>query len=92
MRTRLDRASAVFNVDRISVPTLLVHGEYDSEVAFDQFTDFRAKASRSKSGATTRNRDFQFVELEMGTHDIDSNNNRQRAYESVDRFLKRHLN
>lgn len=90
-RARLDALSPISNIDRIAVPTLLIHGEFNPHVALDQFTDFRFKAGWSRLGSKNRKKHFDFVELENGTHAIDSNENRQRAFEAVDRFLKKYL-
>jgi dipeptidyl aminopeptidase/acylaminoacyl peptidase len=84
---RLDRLSPIASVNRTRVPILLIHSEFDKEVAFEQYTDFRSKSRR----APAQNR-FEFMDLDEGTHGLHNKANRIRTFEAADRFLRRHLN
>ena len=83
-KERMDRASAIKNLNAIDRPILLIHGTYDTQVNVKQSQKFYRMAERLSI-------DIEYIELERGTHYFDENVNRQAVFEALDRFLDKHL-
>ena len=80
----LEKISPINSVKKITAPVLLIHGENDLVVSFDQSDDmFNAMKEANK--------DVTFVEIEGGNHSLTNAKNRAKALESVDKFLKKHI-
>ena len=88
----LDRLSPVTFADRIRIPVLLIHSEFNKQVFLDQFSDLRLSVGWSELGGPGNKRPFEFIELDMGTHAIDGKQNRLATFRAVDDFLGKYLN
>ena len=78
------KVSAINYVDQITAPILLIHGTNDTQVRYKQSVDFYKRAK--KSGV-----DINYVELVRGTHYLDGNENRLKAFQALGKFLQKHL-
>lgn len=83
-KQQLKETSPVRLVEQIKAPVLLIHGKDDTVVPVAQSRDM-ASALKSK------NKDYQYIELENGTHNLDYLPDRQQTFEAIDNFLKKHL-
>lgn len=68
----------------IKSPILLIHGTHDLQVDVSQSKRFFKKARRAKIP-------IEFVELQDGSHYLDSDEHRLTAYEAIAKFLDQHL-
>ncbi len=84
-KQQLKNASAINFVSRIKAPVLLIHGKNDTQVHYGQSEDFYEAAD--KAGV-----DIDYIEFETGTHYLDENSNRLKAFKAIEKFLKKHLN
>ncbi|MEO2178530.1 MAG: alpha/beta fold hydrolase [bacterium] len=76
--------SPIDNVDRISIPVLLVHGDVDRRVMIEQSRKF--SEALEKSG-----KDYIYIEQENGNHHLSLQSHRIEFFEAMDKFLARHL-
>lgn len=76
--------SALYNVEPIKTPILLVHGEEDRVVHVDQSRDM-AEALEEHG------KPYRYVELESGDHNLSIQRNRHRFFEELDVFLSKYL-
>lgn len=83
-KQQLKETSPVRLVEQIKAPVLLIHGKDDTVVPVAQSRDM-ANALKAK------NKDYQYIELENGTHNLDYLPDRQQTFEAIDNFLKKHL-
>jgi dipeptidyl aminopeptidase/acylaminoacyl peptidase len=83
-KQQLKETSPVRLVEQIKAPVLLIHGKDDTVVPVAQSRDM-ANALKAK------NKDYQYIELENGTHNLDYLPDRQQTFEAIDKFLKKHL-
>ncbi len=81
---QLKQTSAYFNVDRINIPILLVHGELDRVV---QPSQSRKLAKRLEKAG----KEFEYIELENGSHYLMKQKNRTALLQAMDEFLAEHL-
>ncbi len=81
---QLENASAINFLDKIKAPILLIHGRKDTQVHFNQSSDFYEAAD--DAGV-----DIDYIEYETGTHYLDEYNNRLDAFKHIEKFLKKHL-
>lgn len=80
----LAAVSAINNLDKIKAPILLLHGTYDTQVRFEQSSNFYEKAK--KAGI-----DVKYIEYKYGTHYLDEPTNRLDAFKNIGTFLEQHL-
>ena len=80
----LEKISPINSVKKITAPVLLIHGENDLVVSFDQSEDMFDEMKEA-------NKDVTFVEIEDGNHSLTNAKNRAKALEAVDKFLKKHI-
>ncbi len=76
--------SPMTNVDKISIPLLLVHGDEDSRVAVKQSRDLVKKLAAAKA-------DYRYVEQEGGDHHLSLESHRLEFFRLMTAFLKKHL-
>ncbi len=81
---RMKKVSAINYVNKIKAPMLLIHGVYDTQVNVSQSQDFVDQAK--KAGVKV-----EYHEYPYGTHYLDENNNRLAAFETLGKFLHKHL-
>jgi len=80
----LKARSPLYNVDKIKIPILLMHGEEDRVVPIAQSEDFAEELE--DAGKSVR-----YVELEDGGHNLAIQLNRTIFFEELDAFLIKHL-
>jgi dipeptidyl aminopeptidase/acylaminoacyl peptidase len=80
----LEKISPINAVKYIKAPTLLIHSEYDLVVPFKQSEDMFDEMEDADKKVT-------FVELEEGNHYLSNANNRAKALEAIDKFIKQHI-
>jgi len=80
----LEKISPINSVKNISAPVLLIHGEHDLVVPFYQSDDMFDELEDADKQVT-------FVELEDGNHHLSNANNRAKALEAIDKFVKQYL-
>jgi dipeptidyl aminopeptidase/acylaminoacyl peptidase len=81
---RLEDNSAYFNVDKIQIPILLVHGNRDRVVLPRQ----SRKLAERLEGA---GKEFEYIELKNGSHFLQKQKNRTILFKAMDKFLKKYL-
>ncbi|WP_216825018.1 alpha/beta hydrolase family protein [Agarilytica rhodophyticola] len=80
----LKKRSPVRYADKISIPTLLIHGNKDRRV--------RVEHSRRMHRALKKaNKDVQYLELEEGNHYLSNNDHRIATFKAMDEFLAKYL-
>lgn len=83
-RDQLQATSPVNHVERIVAPILLAHGYRDRVVPVAQ--------SRKMASALKKNgKQYQYLELDHGSHGLAFEKNRLAFFEAMDAFLARHL-
>jgi dipeptidyl aminopeptidase/acylaminoacyl peptidase len=80
----LENISPINSIKNISAPVLLIHGEHDMVVPFNQSEDMFDEMKDA-------NKQVTFIELEKGNHYLSNANNRAKALEAIDKFVKQHL-
>nr|WP_252730517.1 alpha/beta fold hydrolase [Colwellia sp. E2M01] len=80
----LEKISPINSVKNITAPVLLIHGEHDLVVSFDQSDDMFDEME-------DEDKDVTFVELAKGTHYLSNPENRVKALEAIDKFIKKNL-
>jgi dipeptidyl aminopeptidase/acylaminoacyl peptidase len=81
---RLEDNSAYYNVDKIQIPILLVHGDRDRVVLPRQS---RKLAERLDSA----DKEFEYIELKNGSHFLQKQKNRTTLFKAMDKFLAKYL-
>jgi dipeptidyl aminopeptidase/acylaminoacyl peptidase len=81
----LKTVSAINYVNKISAPILLIHGTNDTQVRYSQSVDFYKRAKNADVN-------ISYVEIPRGTHYLDDNDNRLKAFKEIGQFLKQYLN
>ncbi|QIR13237.1 alpha/beta hydrolase family protein [Shewanella aestuarii] len=76
--------SPVSKANNINVPVLLIHGEKDRSVDFEQSEDMYDALKKHK-------KPVEFVVLENGDHYLSDNADRLKAFRSIEAFLQQHL-
>ena len=72
------------NVNRISIPLLLIHGDVDRQVMIEQSREFAA--ALEKAG-----KDYTYIEQANGNHHLSLQSHRVQFFEVMDAFLQEHL-
>jgi dipeptidyl aminopeptidase/acylaminoacyl peptidase len=80
----LEKISPIYAVKNITAPVLLIHSEHDLVVPFEQSEDMFDEMEDADKQVT-------FVELEEGSHYLSNANNRAKALEAIDKFVKQHI-
>ncbi|MDT0603383.1 MULTISPECIES: prolyl oligopeptidase family serine peptidase [Thalassotalea] len=80
----LKENSAIYHLNKIKAPILLLHGTHDTQVRLNQSKEFYEKA---KSAGLK----VKYVEFKHGTHYLDESENRLKAFGELDAFLSKHL-
>lgn len=81
---QLKQNSVLYNVDRVGVPVLLIHGELDRVVPPSQ-------SSKLASKLEDANKKYEYLELENGSHFLLKQRNRTMLFEAMDDFLTQYL-
>jgi len=81
---RIAAISPALHIDQINAPILLVHGDQDDVVPYDQSADF--KRALDKSGRKT-----ELITLKDEGHSDWSDEDEQRVLQAVDAFLRKHI-
>lgn len=80
----LKKRSPLHNAKKISVPTLLIHGDKDRSVRVQHSRKMFKALKRAKQNVT-------YLELENGSHYLSNNENRVSTFEAMNAFLIEHL-
>lgn len=81
---QLKESSPVRMAERVQIPILLIHGRDDTSVPVDQ--------SRSMAKALKKHgKNYEYIELEDGTHYLDYLPHRQQTFEAMEKFLQKYL-
>lgn len=83
-KAEMDSLSAIYNLDKIKAPVLLIHGTYDTQVNFSQSDKFYDAAEDADI-------DIEYVKIKHGTHYFDDGDNRQLMFKELGEFLVEHL-
>jgi dipeptidyl aminopeptidase/acylaminoacyl peptidase len=83
-REKLRDNSPINNVDAVRIPILLVHGDQDLVVPISHSKRMASKLKKAR-------KQYEFVVLEDGNHHLESESNRIRFLQEIDRFLARYL-
>ncbi|MFK7976602.1 MAG: alpha/beta hydrolase family protein, partial [Halioglobus sp.] len=83
-KDQLRATSPLYHADKIKAPVLIAHGDIDRTVPVSQSRKM-AKALK-KSG-----REYQYLELENGSHSLSNEANRLGLFRAMDAFLAKHL-
>ncbi len=81
---KLNAVSALYQIDKIQRPVLLIHGVKDTRVSFKQSDELYKKLKSKKKVV-------EYVELENGTHFFDEEADRKQAFAAMEQFLNKHL-
>lgn len=81
---KLKENSAFYNVDKISTPILLVHGDLDRVVIPEQSRKLAEKLERA-------GKEFDYIELDNGNHSLSNQKNRTHLFSRMDSFLEKHI-
>jgi len=79
-----DANSPIKQVDKIAIPLLLVHGDVDLSVRFEQATDF--VAALEKAG-----KPYRYIHQKNGDHHLSLQQHRTEFFSAMDEFLTEHL-
>ncbi|OUS30745.1 hypothetical protein A9Q98_04365 [Thalassotalea sp. 42_200_T64] len=77
----LEQISPINYVKNVKAPILLIHGERDESVAFEQSEDMFDELEDA-------DKDVTFIELEDGDHHLSQAKNRMKALKAIDKFIK----
>ncbi|RVT44507.1 S9 family peptidase [Rheinheimera sediminis] len=81
---KLNAVSALYQIDKIQQPILLVHGVKDTRVSFKQSLELYNKLK-------SNDKVVEYLELENGTHFFDEEADRKQAFAAMEQFLNRYL-
>ncbi len=80
----LERISPINHIEKIRAPILLIHGEHDLVVPYDQSEEmFEALEDADK--------EVKYILLDEGDHYLRNYQNRMQTLEAIDAFVKQHL-
>lgn len=82
--SHLAEISPINSVNKVNAPILLIHGEYDSTVPYEQ-------SEEMFTALKGQNKDVTFVRLDGGDHYLSLSENRIKAMTAIDKFVKKHL-
>ncbi|MEW6998678.1 alpha/beta hydrolase family protein [Colwelliaceae bacterium BS250] len=80
----LEQISPINHVAKITAPILLIHGERDKSVSFEQSENMFDELEDANKTVT-------FIELEKGDHHLSNAKNRMKTLEAIDEFIKQHI-
>ncbi|WP_198674512.1 alpha/beta hydrolase family protein [Idiomarina tyrosinivorans] len=81
---RMRENSLVHHIDAVKNPILLIHGDRDTRVSTSQSQNIYEKLKNA-------NKPVQYIELEYGSHFLDSEPNRIKAFSAITDFLEKHI-
>ncbi|TAP40678.1 S9 family peptidase [Alteromonas sp. KUL49] len=80
----LEQISPINHIDKITAPVLLIHGEHDLVVPYDQSEEmFDALEDADKS--------VEYILLDEGDHYLRNYQNRMQTLQAIDAFVKQHM-
>ena len=82
--SHLIKISPINSVNKVKAPILLIHGEYDGTVPYEQ-------SEKMLAALKTQNKDVTFVRLDGGDHYLSTGENRIKAMKAIDKFIKKHM-
>lgn len=74
----------IAQLNKITAPILLIHGNHDTQVEVSHASDFYKKAKAA-------GKEIEYLELELGSHHLNENSNRLEAFKAIEVFLTKHL-
>ncbi len=80
----LKAASPTTHVEKINIPILLAHGEFDTSVGIEQSRAMQKALKKHK-------KKFEYLELTAGDHYLSVNGNRVKFFKAMDEFLAKYL-
>jgi len=81
---QLEKTSPINMVDKIKIPILLIHGDADTVVLVEQSRSMAKELKESK-------KNYEYIELDEGTHYLDYLPHRKKTFEAMENFLKKNL-
>lgn len=81
----LEARSPIENVEKITIPILLIHGKEDRSVPVKQSRDMAEELEDI-------GKKFKYIEFETGDHHLSIQENRAAFFVELDQFLIQHLN
>ncbi|WP_371194057.1 alpha/beta hydrolase family protein [Glaciecola sp. SC05] len=79
----LEQISPINHVEKVKARVLLIHGEYDEVVPWQQSDDIYDELREA-------DKDVTFVKLSKGDHYLSSAENRMKAMEAIEAFMSEH--
>ncbi|OUS29859.1 hypothetical protein A9Q98_05575 [Thalassotalea sp. 42_200_T64] len=76
--------SPINHVKKVTAPILLIHGEWDKIVPFDQSDNMFDELQDADKNVI-------FIELEKGDHLLSNAKNRMKALKAIDKFIKQYI-
>lgn len=83
-KDQLKQTSPVRMAERVKIPILLIHGKDDVVVPVDQ-------SRKMASALKDEGKNYEYIELEDGTHNLDYLPHRKQTFEAMDTFLAKYL-
>lgn len=83
-KNHLKQISPINHVEKVKAPVLLIHGEYDKVVPWSQSDDMYDELRSA-------DKDVSFVKLLKGDHYLSTSENRIKAMEAIEAFMKKHM-
>ena len=80
----LKARSPIYNVNKITKPVLLIHGDQDRRVRVSHSREMQREMEK-------QGKDSTYIELKNESHYLDVNDNRLTTFEAIERFLALHL-
>jgi len=80
----LAQISPINHVRNVTAPILLIHGERDKVVPFEQSENMFDELNDADKNVT-------FIELEEGDHYMSNSKNRMEALKAIDKFIKKYI-
>lgn len=80
----LKARSPLYNVDKITKPVLLIHGDQDRSVSVWHSRNMQDEMEKQEKDST-------YIELKNGSHYLSINQNRLATFEAIEGFLGSHL-
>lgn len=83
-KDHLQQISPINYVTKVKAPVLLIHGEWDEIVPFEQSENMFDELEDADKNVT-------FIELEKGDHYLSNAKNRMKALKAIDKFIKQFI-
>lgn len=83
-KDQLKQTSPARMAEKVKIPILLIHGDDDVVVPVKQ-SRIMAEALKDEG------KQYEYIELEEGTHNLDYLPHRQQTFEAMEKFLQKHL-